>query len=76
MTIEFKVLTTEDTKDHEGIPQKVGPSCDFVSLVVDEFWQEPRVVMLDSAFRAHLCLVFFGGGNLRAFRRLLQRTPL
>ena len=30
---------------------------------------------LDAAFRAHLFLTFSSGGILKAFRRLLQRTP-
>ena len=31
---------------------------------------------LDAAFLVHLCLTSSSGGNLKAFRRLLQRTPL
>jgi len=33
--VKIKVLTTKDTKDHEGNPREFRPSCDFVSLVVD-----------------------------------------
>jgi hypothetical protein len=31
---------------------------------------------LDACFRRHLCWMFFCGGILKAFRRLLQRTPV
>jgi hypothetical protein len=31
--------------------------------------------LLDAAFHGHLCLMFSSGGILKAFRRLLQRTP-
>lgn len=31
--------------------------------------------LLDAAFPLHLCLTFSSGGLLKAFRRLLQRTP-
>src|ERR1035441_2721680 len=35
-----------------------------------------RVLKLDACFRRHLCWMFFCGGILKAFRRLLQRTPV
>jgi hypothetical protein len=31
--------------------------------------------VLDACFIGHLCLTSFSGGNLKAFRQLLQRTP-
>jgi hypothetical protein len=46
-----------------------------VSLEVDDFARR-KILVLDADFRAHLCWVCFAEDTLKAFRRLLERTPL
>jgi hypothetical protein len=56
--------TDQAVGEDEGFPS-------FISFHRDKDFARS----LDAAFRAHLFLTFSSGGILKAFRRLLQRTP-
>jgi hypothetical protein len=56
--------TDQTVGEDEGFPS-------FISFHRDKDFARS----LDAAFRAHLFLTFSSGGILKAFRRLLQRTP-
>lgn len=57
--------------------EELGP-CRKMVLPTERLATADPSLALDACFLRHLCLIFFTfvGGNLKAFRRLLQRTPL